>query len=212
MIGKLRGVIDSVAGNQLVLDVQGVGYVVQCSAASLRQLGNPGDTAQLSIEMQVREDAINLIGFADEAEKQAFQTLTTVQGVGARVALSILATLSPAQLAAALLQGDKTLLASADGVGPKLAARLATELKDKAGQFNPSPPHASLNKTLTSAPAPANHIGAAGDLAGDAVSALLKLGFRRDEAFAAVMRVRNAQPDSDFKTVIQLSLQELARV
>jgi len=212
MIGKLRGVIDSVAGNQLVLDVQGVGYVVQCSAASLRQLGNPGDTAQLSIEMQVREDAINLIGFADEAEKQAFQTLTTVQGVGARVALSILATLSPAQLAAALLQGDKTLLASADGVGPKLAARLATELKDKAGQFNPSTPHASLNKTLTPAPAPTNHIGAAGNLAGDAVSALLKLGFRRDEAFAAVMRVRNAQPDSDFKTVIQLSLQELARV
>lgn len=211
MIGKLTGHIDSVAGHQVLLDVQGVGYLAQCSSRTLRRLGSAGEPASLLIEMQVREDAITLIGFIDQAEKNAFQLLTTVQGVGARVALSILSTLSPEQLAAAVTHGDKTLLASADGVGPKLAARLATELKDKAHHFVDAV--FVPNKTIAAMPNPAP--SASEGLAGDAVSSLLHLGYRREEAFAAVMRVLSENRGNDnntlgFDELIRLSLKELS--
>ncbi|MDD3371927.1 MAG: Holliday junction ATP-dependent DNA helicase RuvA, partial [Alphaproteobacteria bacterium] len=127
MIGKLSGIIDSVSGAQLILDVQGVGYVVTCSARTLRNVGAVGEAASLRIETQVREDAINLFGFADGEEQDWFRLLTTVQGVGARVALSILSVVSPDQLGHAIAAQDKTVLTQADGVGPKLALPLVTE-------------------------------------------------------------------------------------
>lgn len=207
MIGKLTGTLESTSGNTALLDVNGVGYVVQCAARTLRNLGEAGTRISLFIETQVREDAITLIGFGDLREKAAFQLLTTVQGVGAKVALSILSTLTPDQLADAVMQGDKTMLSSADGVGPKLAARLLTELKDKVLQLGGSPlvGHGSVHST----PAAGASLSATG-LAGDAVSTLVNLGFRRDEAFSAVQNVLSTAPDADFDRLLKEALKDLA--
>ena len=135
MIGKLSGTIDSVSGSHVILDVQGVGYVVMCSARTLREMGAIASPASLLIETHVREDAINLYGFKDAEEQDWFRLLTTVQGVGAKVGLAILSALSPAQLGHVILSQDKAALTQADGVGPKLALRLVTELKDKVPSF-----------------------------------------------------------------------------
>lgn len=202
MIGKLSGLFERLDENKVLIDVNGVGYVAQCSRRTLDKL--TGSThATLFIETQVREDAITLIGFAEKTEQTAFQVLTTVQGVGARVALSILSTLSPEQLALGLSSGDKSLLATADGVGPKLAARLVTELKDKAAQIGLPSVVSFASKATAGKHTPQ------GTLAGDAVSTLVNLGFRRDEAFAAVMAIINTSPDIGFDELIRLALQEL---
>lgn len=201
MIGKLTGRIAEVGDTCIMIDVGGVGYVAQCSARTLRQMGGVGTAATLFIETLVREDAITLIGFAEAEEKAAFKTITGVQGVGTKVALSILSSLSPAQLAAAILNGDKTLLCSADGVGPKLAARLATELKDKTAQLAGGSV-AAFPKAAVPAPE--------GGLAGDAVSTLANLGFRREEAFAAVMSVLEQDKTIGFDGLVRASLKELA--
>ena len=202
MIGKLTGRLDAVNENQALIDVNGVGYVTLCSAQTLRRIGAVGSNVSLLIETQVREDAITLIGFADIEEKSAFKVLTTVQGVGTKVALSILSTLSGEQLSAAIINGDKALLSSADGVGPKLAARLMTELKDKVAQIgagNVANFHASIKSPV-----------AVPNLAGDAVSTLTNLGFRRDEAFATVMAVIGNDNTIDFDALVKKSLQELS--
>jgi Holliday junction DNA helicase RuvA len=204
MIGRIAGRIEEVGDHHVMIDVNGVGYIAQCSGRTLGKMGAIGESAALMIETQVREDAITLIGFYDAEEKNAFRLLTTVQGVGARVALSILSSLSPEQLSGALASGDKTVLASADGVGPKLAARLATELKDKAAQFGAGnvasfATHAALKTAIL----PNN-------LAGDAVSTLTNLGFRRDEAFAAVMGVLGADPGTGFDDLVRKALQDLS--
>jgi len=199
MIAKLTGRIEAVEDGRCVVDVNGVGYLVQASTRTLAGLPS-GGTAALLIETQVREDAIVLYGFADAAERDWFRLLTTVQGVGGKVALGILSALSPRDLVAAIQAGDKGSLTRAPGVGPKLAIRLLTELRDKAGGM---PVGVAFSPTI---PTPA------GGVAADALSALLNLGYRRPEAQAAVARATDrlgASPALD--QVIRESLKELAR-
>ena len=132
MIGKLKGVVDSFGPDWAILDVHGVGYLVHCSTRTLEALPRVGEAAMLFIETQMREDQIRLVGFASEAEREWFRLLLTVQGVGSKVALSVLGTLKAADLASAIALQDKAMIARAPGVGPKVAARICTELKDKA--------------------------------------------------------------------------------
>jgi Holliday junction DNA helicase RuvA len=202
LIAKLKGVVESVDEGSAVIDVNGVGYLVSASSRTLRELV-VGQPATVLVETLVREDAIALYGFLDTAERDWFRILTTVQGVGARVALSILSTLSPDEIARAIAAGDKASLSRPAGVGPKLAARLATELKDKAAAFGV-------------APAPARAAAAAvptgGSVNEDAVSALVNLGYRRVEAFGAVARVTQRLGEgAPLDQVIRAGLQELAR-
>ncbi len=206
MIGKLSGIIDSIAGSQIILDVNGVGYVVTCSARTLREAGQNGSPLSLRIETHVREDAIQLYGFKDSAEQDWFKLLTTVQGVGAKVALAILGSLSPEQLGHVIAAQDKAALTEADGVGPKLALRLVTELKDKVSSLTVSTPRSvtTSNTSLESA-APAT------SAASDAVSALVNLGYRRAEAFAAVSQVSRQKADARLDELIRLALAELSR-
>ncbi len=202
MIGKLSGRIDSISGSRVIIDVGGVGYVVTCSARTLREMGAVGEATSLRIETQVREDAINLFGFIDALEHDWFRLLTTVQGVGAKVALSILGTASPEQLGHAIAAQDKAALTQADGVGPKLALRLVTELKDKVPAFMTTPIR------LVSGDAPS---ALPPSLAGDALSALVNLGYRRAEAFAAVSAAHMREPDAKLDALIRASLLELSR-
>jgi Holliday junction DNA helicase RuvA len=202
LIAKLKGIVDSVDEGSAVLDVNGVGYLVSASSRTLRAL-TVGENTTLLVETIVREDAIALYGFLETAERDWFRILTTVQGVGARVGLSILSTLSPDEIARAIAAQDKTSLSRPAGVGPKLAARLATELKDKAAAFGvtPGPPRTDQ------AAAPA-----AGSINDDAVSALVNLGYRRVEAFGAVARVtQRLGSGAQLDAVIRAGLQELAR-
>jgi len=202
MIGKLSGRIDSISGSHVIIDVGGVGYVVTCSGRTLREMGAVGDSASLRIETHVREDAINLYGFIDALEQDWFRLLTTVQGVGAKVALSILGTVSPEQLGHAIAAQDKAALTQADGVGPKLALRLVTELKDKVPAFMASPLRLTSVGSATAVPP---------SLAGDALSALVNLGYRRAEAFAAVSAAHMREPDAKLDALIRMSLSELSR-
>src|SRR5437764_672014 len=132
MIGKLKGIIDSYGEDNVVIDVNGVGYVVHCSARTLQSLPPRGDPVALAIETHVREDQIRLFGFTGDIEREWFRLLQTVQGVGTKVALSILSTLKPTELATAISMRDKAMVARSPGVGPKVAARVVTGLKDKA--------------------------------------------------------------------------------
>jgi Holliday junction DNA helicase RuvA len=175
MIGKLRGVVDAIEDQRCLIDVNGVGYLVFASTRTLGALPNPPGIASLLIETQVREDAISLYGFATAAERDWFRLLTTVQGVGAKVALGMLSALSPDQLIAAIATGDKSALSRAPGVGPKLAQRLVSELRERVGAM-PS------GGALPMAVAPA------GGAVADALSALTNLGYRRPEAEAALVR------------------------
>src|SRR6266852_5218594 len=136
MIGKLRGIVDSYGEDYVILDVNGVGYQVHCSVRTLAALPGPGEAATLSIETYVREDQIKLFGFVSDAEREWFRLLQTVQGVGAKVALSVLGTFKPGELASAIAMGDKASIKRAPGVGPKVAERLVIELKDKAPAYS----------------------------------------------------------------------------
>jgi Holliday junction DNA helicase RuvA len=198
MIAQLRGVVVSVAETSCVLDVNGVGYLVFCSTRTLGSL--PQGTVTLLTEMQVREDAITLFGFSTSAEREWFALLTTVQGVGAKVALSILSALSPDQLIAAISAGDKAVLSRAQGVGPKLAIRMVTELREKAGGM-PGGGAAGI-------PAP---VAAKGALA-DALSALTNLGYKRIEAEAALNRAVEAHGEgASLDVLIRAGLKALAK-
>ncbi|MEO0034094.1 MAG: Holliday junction helicase ruvA [Pseudomonadota bacterium] len=176
MIARLRGSVDSLGEDWAVIDVGGVGYLVACSGRTLGRLA-VGTAAALLVETHVREDAILLYGFLDAAERDWFRLLITVQGVGARLALSILSAAPPEQLLRAIAAGDKTGLTRANGVGPKLALRILTELKDKVAAI-------SLAPVATGVAVAAAPLGD-GPLE-DAVSALVNLGYRRLEAFEAV--------------------------
>jgi Holliday junction DNA helicase RuvA len=203
LIARLKGIVESIDEGSAVIDVNGVGYLVSASSRTLRDLA-VGGPATVLVETIVREDAIALYGFLETAERDWFRILTTVQGVGARVALSILSTLSPDEIARAIAAGDKSSLSRPAGVGPKLAARLATELKDKAAAFGVAPMPARA--TDTAAPAVAASVNE------DAVSALVNLGYRRVEAFGAVARVtQRLGPEAPLDAVIRGGLQELAR-
>jgi Holliday junction DNA helicase RuvA len=204
VIAKLKGLVDSVDTDSAVIDVGGVGYLVSASARTLRDLAVGGQATML-IETIVREDAISLYGFLETAERDWFRILTTVQGVGARVALSILSTLSPDEIARAIAAQDKGTLSRPAGVGPKLAARLATELKDKAAAFGIAA--APVSESKTGVP-----VAAAGSINEDAISALVNLGYKRVEAFGAVARVtQRLGAEAKLDAVIRAGLQELAR-
>jgi Holliday junction DNA helicase RuvA len=201
MIGRLRGVVDGIEDQKCLIDVSGVGYVVFASTRTLSALPNPPGIASLLIETQVREDAISLYGFASSAERDWFRLLTTVQGVGAKVALGMLSALSPDQLIAAIASQDKTALTRAPGVGPKLAARLLTELRERAGAM-PGGGGAIL---------PATPVPGAG-AAADALSALLNLGYRRAEAEAALAKAIAEQgDDAALDILIRAGLRNLSR-
>jgi Holliday junction DNA helicase RuvA len=198
MIALLTGRVDQLDASSCVIDVNGVGYLVQASTRTLSALPQPPATARVLVETVVREDAFLLYGFADSAERDWFRLLTTVQGVGAKVALNILSGLSPRDLIAAIATGDKTALTGAQGVGPKLAIRLLTELREKAG--------AMPTGTPAGAPAPAP----VGVLA-DVVSALGNLGYRRAETLSLVERITETLgTDAPFDVVLRAALKELA--
>lgn len=200
MIGKLTGMVDQIEDGRCVLDVNGVGYLVQASTRTLAALPSPPATAQLLIETHVREDAILLYGFADAAERDWFRLLTTVQGVGAKVALGILSALSPRELVSAIAATDKASLTRAPGVGPKLAVRILSELREKAGAM-------PVGSGFTPAPSVLPR-----GVAEDVLSALVNLGYRRQEAQPAVARViERLGEDAGLDTVIRDSLKELAR-
>jgi holliday junction DNA helicase RuvA len=203
LIAKLKGVVDSVDTDSAVIDVGGVGYLVSASSRTLRDLVAGGEATML-VETIVREDAIALYGFLETAERDWFRILTTVQGVGARVALSILSTLAPDEIARAIAAQDRATLSRPAGVGPKLAARLATELKDKAAAFGIAPAGKGAAAPVASVPT--------GSINEDAVSALVNLGYKRVEAFGAVARVTQRLGDgATFDAVVRAGLQELVR-
>lgn len=207
MIGRLKGIIDQITGNQLILDVNGVGYVVNVGARTLGAIGIAGDPATLLIETVVREDAITLYGFADASERHWFKTLTTVQGVGPKVCLSILSACTPDQLALAIGAKDSAMLTRADGVGKKLAERIVIELKDKAHSAPaiaiPSGPSPEAKQKRAK---PANDV----NYAEDAVSALVNLGYGRSEAYQAVNAVISRGEAKDLSAIISQSLKEVA--
>ncbi len=203
MIGKLTGIVDSVGESQALIDVGGVGYLVFCSGRTLDRLPPSGERASLLVETHVREDHIHLYGFAERAERDWFRLLSGVQGVGARMALSILSALSPEQLVQAIAAQDRTMLSRASGVGPKLAGRIAAELKDKVG---------SLALGLGATPSEPSRGGPAGGVSEDAVSALVNLGYRRGEAFGAVAAAMGRLgPDAGVESLIKAGLKELAQ-
>ena len=204
MIAKLKGLVDSVDTDSAVIDVGGVGYLVSASARTLRDL-SVGGPATMLVETIVREDAIALYGFLQAKERDWFRILTTVQGVGARVALSILSTLSPDEIVRAIAAQDRATLSRPPGVGPKLAARLVTELKDKAAAFGIAPSPALESRSGEAA-------NPAGSINEDAVSALVNLGYKRVEAFGAVARATQRLGDAaGLDAVIRAGLQDLAR-
>ncbi len=203
MIGKLKGLVDGVDEESLILDVGGVGYLVAASARTLRALPPTGQAVTLLIETQVREDAIRLFGFLTAAERDWFRVLLSVQGVGAKVALGLLGALPADALSAAIQHQDKAMLSRAPGVGPKLAARLVTELKDKAP---------SLGVASFGAGPAAEGASKLPKAAEDAVLALVGLGYQRPQAIAAVGKGFAALgPEAQTSALIKLGLKELAQ-
>ena len=205
MIGKLKGLIDSYAEDCVILDVGGVGYQVHCSARTLQALPSPGEAATLSIETYVREDQIKLFGFRSDVEREWFRLLQTVQGVGAKVALAVLGTLPPADLANAIALRDKAAVARTPGVGPKVAERIVTELKDKAPAFaDVDPGVIRLSGAIEDSRAP--------QPIADAISALINLGYGQPQAAAAIAAASRAAGDkAETAQLIRLGLKELAK-
>lgn len=209
MIGKLKGIVDSVDEEEAVIDVHGVGYTVFCPSRTLAALA-VNEAAELVIETHVREDHIHLYGFSTTADREWFRLLTSVQRVGARMALAILGALTPDHIARAIAAHDNTAFSRISGIGPKLAERIVTELKDKAAKT----PTGNLPSSLTRAATLGNR-KTAGAVAisalEDAVSALTHLGYGRSEAFAAAARVSHqAGEDAPLDELIKKSLKELA--
>ena len=205
MIGKLKGVIDSYGEDFIIVDVHGVGYLVHCSTRTLQSLPREGEAVTLAIETHVREDQIRLFGFQSDLEREWFRLLQTVQGVGTKVALSILSTLKPSDLASAIALRDKAMITRSPGVGPKVAERVVTELKDKAPAYNaidPAVAHLAGALEERNAPRPV----------ADAVSALINLGYGQPQAAAAVAAAMQAAGEgADTARLIRAALKELAR-
>ncbi len=208
MIAKLRGIIDTLGEDYCIIDVGGVGYLVSASAKTLGKL-TVGNEATLLTEMIVREDSMALFGFADAWEKEWFNTLTKVQGVGAKVGLSILSVLTPSQLSQAIGAQDSASFCRASGVGPKLAARIVSELKNKIVTI----PTANINGSAAEAVAATPIMPAASadySKSEDVISALVNLGYQRLEAYRAVAKVMAENPDANVPTLIRLALKEFA--
>jgi Holliday junction DNA helicase RuvA len=207
MIGKLTGKIDAIGESHLIIDVGGVGYEVQASARTLRNLKH-GDTVSLSIDTHVREDAIRLFGFTSEVERTWFRTLQTIQGVGAKVALAILDTVAPNDLANAIALGNWQVVEQAQGVGKKLAQRVVLELKDKAPALSVAGLNAPAVPAGGTLPAPT----AASTAQAEAISALANLGYQPMQATAAVAAaIAELGADADTAKLIRRGLRELAR-
>ncbi len=205
MIAKLKGMVDSTGDGRAVIDVGGVGYLVFCSGRTLGRLG-PGEAAELLIETHVREDHIHLYGFFDAAERDWFRLLTTVQGVGVKVALGILTVFGAEELLQAVAAADKAMITQAPGVGPKLATRILSELKDKVGAMVLPPAAIGAGEA---GPMPV----AAGGPVADATSALVNLGYRPSQALAAVSRAAGRLgEDAGVEALIRGGLSELAPV
>lgn len=211
MIAKLRGITDSFGEDSVIVDVNGVGYLVYASSRTLSKLVKGAETV-LFIETVVREDSISLYGFASALEKEWFLTLTKVQGVGAKVCLSILSVLSPAQLAQAVAAQDKASFSRASGVGPKLAARIVTELKGKmvglpvgadTADYAAAAAGEEETATVAAAEVPQSQVE-------DAISALVNLGYQRIEAYRAVNLAAGKNPDAGVSALIKLALKEFA--
>lgn len=204
MIGKLKGIVDSYGDDWVIIDVQGVGYQVHCSSRTMGSLPQAGEATSLAIETHVRETEIKLFGFSADLEREWFQLLQSVQGVGAKVALAILGTLSPSDLASAIALQDKAMVARAPGVGPKVAQRIVLELKNKAPAF-------SGDATGTIGLQQEIGEGVASSAVADAVSALSNLGYSQQQASGAVAAVVQREgEDADAQTLIRLGLKELA--
>ena len=200
MIASLTGVLETVAEDFAVVDVSGVGYLVFCSGRTLANLPQPGEPVRFVVETHVREDHINLYGFAEAGERDWFRLLTSVQGVGAKVALAIRSAIGSEELIQAVAAQDKTVVSRANGVGPKLAGRIVLELKDKVGGLVPS----GLSASVRGAPS-------SGDESEDAISALVNLGFQRTDAFGAVVRAAEKIGEkAGVDDLIRVGLQELS--
>ena len=212
MIAKLRGLIDTIGDDYCIIDVNGVGYLVSASSKTLGKLVQ-GEEATLLTEMVVREDSLSLFGFADAWEKEWFTTLTKVQGVGAKVCLSILSVLTPAQLSQAISAQDKTSFCRASGVGPKLAARIVTELKDKIVTIPVGISGTNADEVIEGAPAAKVVLPKDADYSKseDVISALVNLGYQRLEAYRAVSKAVAENPDANVPTLIRLALKEFAK-
>lgn len=207
MIAKLKGLVDEIAEHSVIIDVGGVCYRATCSGRTLSKMPRVGEAVTLLIETHVREDQFSLFGFMDEGEKEWFKLLQSVQGVGAKVALGILSTLTAEELSHAITMQDKTMVTRAQGVGPKLAVRIVNELKDKV----PAGAVAAFSTAKTTSDAQ----GAAPVKIGqDAISALINLGYRQAEAGAAVQRglatIAQAGEDPTVEVLIRMGLKELA--
>jgi Holliday junction DNA helicase RuvA len=196
MIARLSGILAELSSDGAVIDVAGVGYQVHLSGRTLDAIGPVGGEVLLLTELQVREDAWTLFGFGSAVERDSFRALTSVQGVGGRLALAILSVLSPDELARAVAQGDKAMIGRANGVGPKLAARIANELQGKLG----------VSGIGGAAPV------ARGSAAADALSALANLGFKPAEASAAVNAAQDdLGPDATLDALVRLALKKAAK-
>ncbi len=196
MIGKLRGIIDTISEDSAIIDVGGVGYHVFCSGNTLRKIPPTGGQVELTIETHVREDHIHLYGFLEKAELEWFRILLTVQGVGTRLALAILSALSPNQLMAAIASQDKAAFKAVNGVGPKLSERIVVELKGKVKSFGHQP--------IVAMPGAAPEIH-------EAVSALVNLGYNRSEAFTVIAKIANQNSDMEISGLIRAGLKELGK-
>lgn len=205
MIGKLKGTVEEIGEDYVLIDVHGVCYVAFCSARTLGKLGGVGEAAVLFIETYVREDQLKLFGFLTVLEREWFNLLQSVQGVGAKVALALLSTLPPGDLANAIALQDKTAISRAPGVGPKVAMRIVTELKNKAPAFaGEASASIGLKQEIGE--------GVASAPVADAVSALTNLGYSRDQAASAVAAaLKNGGEDADSAKLIRLGLKELSR-
>ncbi len=219
MIARLKGLIDTIGDDFLIIDVNGVGYLVFASNKTLGKL-SLGSPASLMIETIVREDNISLYGFFDPLEKEWFNTLTKVQGVGAKVCLAILSVLSPNQLAQAVAAQDKNSFSRANGVGPKLAARIVTELKDKIVTVPMAEISHNLKEAISFNDETAENLNYEDILIArdddptkmeDAISALVNLGYQRLEAYKSVNAVLSKKPDAETAELIRLALKEFAK-
>lgn len=209
MIALLKGIIAKLGDNYLILDVNGVGYKVFASSRTLSQIGGAGDFAMLHIETHVREDHIHLFGFATAEEQEWFNILCTVQGVGAKMGLSILSAVPANQIAHAIAAQDKAAFTQADGVGPKLGVRIVTELKDKAAKMVFGSPQSQSSSSKQALTTTAIH---APSVSEDALSALMHLGYSRVDAFTAITKIANNNEEQDIplQDLIRLALKELS--
>ncbi len=199
MIAKLKGLVDGIGADHVVVDVGGVGYLVYCSGRTLASLPGAGEAVALHIETHVREDHINLFGFQEPAERDWFKLLQSVQGVGARVALGLLSVLGPSELVQAVAMGERTMLTRGPGVGAKLAGRIAQELKYKVADIALAPVAAEAGAAAAAGPE------------GDAVSALVNLGYRPIDAATSVRAaIRSLDSEPELEDVIRTALMELA--